>query len=355
MERLKHLMNRKLVYCLLACNAAVLGAWFLVMTDGQASERASRQPDSRVGDRVAGQGRVEPLSEAIRIGTEIPGKIQAVLVEEGDRVRSGQTIAVLENDTYRAAVTSAEAEVAQREAELRRIVNGARAEERREAQAAMEAAKAVADNALRELNRRRPLYDLGAISREELEQSERNYQVALSHHREAAERHAIVNGDAREEDRSTAEAALAHARARAAAAAAMLAKTSAKAPLAGVILRKHMNAGELVSDKGDTPIVTIGDLSKLRVRVDVDETDIGKLSVGLRAYATADAFPDRQFWGRVVRVGRMVGPKNVFTDQPWERIDTKVLQVLIELDEGSDLPVGLRVDVIIMTSPSRQE
>jgi HlyD family secretion protein len=348
-------MNRKLIYCLLACNVAALSVWFVLMKDSHASEPAPRQPDALAEDRVAGAGRVEPLSESIRVGSEIPGKIRAVLVKEGDLVRASQTIAVLENESYRAELESAEAAVAQREAELRRIVNGARSEERREAEATLDGATVIADAALRELDRRRPLYELGAISREELEHAERNYQVAVSHRREAAEKRALIDGDAREEDRSMAEAALAYARARTSAAAAMLEKAVVKAPIAGVILRKHVNAGEQVSDKGDTPIVTIGDLSTLRVRVDVDEIDVGKLHVGQKAYVTADAFPGTKFWGRVVRVGRMIGPKNVFTDQPAERVDTKVLQTLIEFDDAADLPVGLRVDAMIITSPSHQE
>jgi len=66
--------------------------------------------------------------------------------------------------------------------------------------------------------------------------------------------------------------------------------------------------------------------------------------VGQRAYVTAEAYGTRQFWGRVVRVGRILGKKNIRTDEPSEHVDTKILETLVELDPGQTLPLGLRVD-----------
>src|SRR3569833_2213881 len=82
---------------------------------------------------VAGAGRVEPESEAIKLGAELSGKLKAVYVEEGDHVREGQLLAELEIADYRAQVASAQAAVRESEAQLRKVVNGARNEERREA------------------------------------------------------------------------------------------------------------------------------------------------------------------------------------------------------------------------------
>jgi HlyD family secretion protein len=85
------------------------------------------------------------------------------------------------------------------------------------------------------------------------------------------------------------------------------------------------------------------------VRVDVDEADIGKIQVGQRAYVSAQAYGDRKFGGRVVRISQMLGKKNIRTEEPTERIDTKILETLIELDENSKLPPGLRVNTFIIT------
>lgn len=68
-----------------------------------------------------------------------------------------------------------------------------------------------------------------------------------------------------------------------------------------------------------------------------------------RAYVTAAAYGGRRFEGRVIRVGRILGRKNIRTDEPRERVDMKILEVLVELDEGASLPIGLRVDATLLT------
>jgi HlyD family secretion protein len=97
--------------------------------------------------------------------------------------------------------------------------------------------------------------------------------------------------------------------------------------------------------------VTIGDNSVLRVRVDVDETEVAQVRVGQMAYVTADAYRAQKFTGRVIRVGNEMGHKNIRTDEPAERVDTKILETLIQLDPGTQLPDGLRVDAYIKTTP----
>ena len=76
-------------------------------------------------------------------------------------------------------------------------------------------------------------------------------------------------------------------------------KTLIRSPINGVILRKHHRSGESVSNSSTVPdpIVTIGDNSRLRVRVDVDETEVAKVKVGQPAYVTADAFDKQKFPG----------------------------------------------------------
>ena len=96
----------------------------------------------------------------------------------------------------------------------------------------------------------------------------------------------------------------------------------------------------------------MADVTILRVRADVDETDVGKVRLGQRAYVTADAYGDRKFWGRVRRIGQVLGKKRVRTDEPTERVDTKILETLIELDRGQRLHLGLRVNSFILLDDS---
>jgi HlyD family secretion protein len=298
---------------------------------------------------ISAPGRVEAVSEEIRIGSQLSGRLHSVPVEEGDHVRKGQVLAQLENADYAARVANAEAELAERQAELSRIVNGARSQERRAAEASLQAAKAVLDNSRREAERRRALADSAMISRDEAERYERAYQVAQAEYERAAQEFSLIDADAREEDRRRAEAAVAGAAAQLAEARAYLEKTYIRSPLDGVVLRKMRHAGESVSTQFDSPIVTLGDDSTLRVRMDVDEVDVAHLYVGQAVYVTAEAFGDHKFTGHIMRVGQILGRKNVRTDEPSERVDTKILETLAQLDPGQKLPLGLRVDAYVET------
>jgi len=299
---------------------------------------------------IAAPGRIEAVSEEIRVSSELSGRLKTVNVEEGDRVVRGQVIAELENADYRARVASAEAELALREAELRKIVNGSRAEERREADAAKQAGKAVLENAKSEAERRRGLAERGVISRDEADRYERAYRVAQAEYEQVSQRFALVDAEAREEDRSKAEANVAEARAQVAEARAIYEKSFLRAPMNGVVLRKLRHIGESVSTQFDSPVITMADDSVLRVRLDVDETDVAKLKVGQQAYVTAEAYGDRRFEGTVIRVGRILGKKNLRTDERSEHVDTKILETLVELNAGERLPLGLRVDSYVVTS-----
>ena len=304
------------------------------------------------GAYVAGPGRIEPASEDIKVGSELSGKLKAVLVEEGDSVSEHQVVAVLVNGDYQAQVLSSRAVVRQKEAELRKVINGARLQERGEAYSTVEENKAVMENSRAEMDRRAKLYQAGIISREENERYIRQYNVAKAKYEESAQHHSLVDDKPREEDRSAAEAALDLAKAQLAEAEARYEKTLIRSPINGVILRKHHRSGESVSNSSTVPdpIVTIGDNTSLRVRVDVDETEVAKVKVGQLAYVTADAYAKQKFAGHVIRVGKELGRKNVQTGEPTEKIDTKILETLIQLDAGVELPVGLRVDAYIATA-----
>jgi HlyD family secretion protein len=312
------------------------------------------QPTAPPSSIISAAGRVEAVSEEVKIGSEIPGKLRQVLVDEGDHVHRGQIIAVLNNDDYAARIQTERAEIEIREAELRRVVNGSRQQERSEAQAAVREADAVMANARAEMNRRESLLRSGDISRSDFERTEREFNVAKARYDGAVQHHSFIDADARDEDRARAQASLGLARAQLQEAEALLAKTIIRSPMDGVILRRHLRAGETVDDKPDSPIFTMADDSVLRVRVDVDETDVARVAVGERAWFTADAFGDRKFPGHVVRVGEELGRKRVRTDEPTERIDTKILETLVELDGHPPLPVGLRVDSYIQTKGETQ-
>ena len=102
-----------------------------------------------------------------------------------------------------------------------------------------------------------------------------------------------------------------------------------------------------MSANGSTPILALGDTSRLRVRADVDETDVARIALNQPAYVRADAYGERRFAGRVMQIGQMLGRKKLRTDEPTERLDTKILEALIELETGCPLKPGLRVEAFI--------
>lgn len=302
-------------------------------------------------DTVAAPGRVESATEEINLGFEIPGRLEAVLVDEGDTVEAGAVIARLDASAQRAALASARARLSMAMAERDRVLNGARTEERREADAARLQAETAAAQADLELRRRKSLFDDGVIAREEYERAERDARLARARVDEVTERARTVQAEARDDDRARATAAVELARAQIAEVEAQLAKTELRAPTAGVIVRRFRRPGEtLTFERREMLIVTMADPSRLRVRVDVDETDIARLAVGQTVEITADAYGDRRFTGTVSRVATALGRKNVTTDDPTERTDTKVLETMVDLAPGTPLPLGLRVDAFIRVS-----
>jgi multidrug resistance efflux pump len=259
----------------------------------------------------------------------------------------------LQNEDYLAQVRSAEADVKAKEAALRKVMNGARHQERQEALSTVRAQQAVMENARAQAERYDKLFGAGVVSREEAERYTREYQVAKANYQEASEHHSLIDDKAREEDQSLAEANLQLARAQLQEASARYEKTFIRSPIDGLVLRKHHRNGESVSNSSTVPdpILTVGDNRVLRVRVEVDETEVSKVRVGQSAYVTADAYGNQKFWGHVVRVGQELGRKNVRTDEPTERVDTKILETLVELNPGVSIPVGLRVDGFIVAEP----
>src|SRR5579863_2286152 len=150
-------MNKKLwvVASIIAVSAA--GLTLAALRPGQHAAAVPVPSLLQQGHYVAGPGLVEPISEDIKVGSELSGKLRRVLVEEGDRVHAGQVVAVLVNADLEAQIQTSAALVNQREAELRKTVNGARDQERRQAYSSVLESSAVFENARAEMDRHNQL------------------------------------------------------------------------------------------------------------------------------------------------------------------------------------------------------
>lgn len=373
-------MKRTLILSAIAGLLAAFSiGYFFYVRPNRIEQNTSAQEEQSKKDSpanlIAAPGVVEAVSEETEVGAEIAGKLKQVLVEEGDQVVRGQTIAVLENADFQAQIVSAKTQIEtlrrqketaqarflQAKADRERIFNGARAEERNEAKAGFDETLPTLENARREFERRQRLFDSGDVSREELERARRNYETAQKQSATMQAKFNVVNADARRDDLQKADAAIrlteaqvrefdaliGEAQARVRAAEANFDKTIVRAPISGVILRKRLKDGESVSPESPTGIVTVADTSALRVRVDLDESDVAKIKENQTAYITADAYGEQKFAARVVKIGQVLGRKNFRTERPTEKVDTKILEVLLELAPDQKLPLGLRVDTFI--------
>jgi len=333
-------MNRKATIALSLAVALIAAPQYWAGNPAVAAENAPAR-----NGLVAAGGLVEPASEARQLSATVIGRIVTFNVDEGARVAAGEVIAEIENAELKAQLTAARAELAARESELERLNTGARDQEINQAKAEVKEAEAAAHLARVSFERRSELVNKQVASAETIDQARANRDVAEARRMLMTERLSLLTAPPRTEDVAIAGAKVEVARARIAEISAQIEKTIIRSPIEGIVLKVFRKAGETVTNLPPTPIATVGQIDRLRVRADVDETDVGRISPGQTAWVTADAFKNKRFRGTVARISSQMGRKNFRRENPEERLDTKVLEVLIDLDDAR-LPIGLPVDVI---------
>lgn len=295
------------------------------------------------GAFVAGNGIIEPADRETKVASQIAGRIAKVDVVEGQHVEQGAPLAELESAAEKAALDAAEGDLAGARADLLRTARGLRKEDVDAIVADTEAVKARSEQSQTSFERTQKLAQTGAATPDELDRAQKQAEADKRSLESAeAKRKAAIAGS-RSEDVLLAQAKVSAAAARRDQAKATLERLTIRAPITGEVLAVKFRAGEYYSPAGQDPLVIMGDTSKLRVRMDVDERDVAKVQVGAKAFATLNAYPGRRVPGAVVEVGKRMGRKNVRTDDPTERIDTKILEVVIELSDKQGLWPGLRV------------
>lgn len=310
-----------------------------------AREPAASWPSDDPGVLFCAPGVTEPASRAIQIYSELSGTIGRMHVQSGDRIRAGQPLFDLVSDSQQAEVRAYEAQVSLARAELAKLESWDRPEDREVARAQWDEAKALTERARNELERVRSLKDNSAASDKELFDRQSDLLVAQAREAAAKARYDRSTAGPRAVDLAYARAQVAQAESQLRVAQSMLDKTRICSPIDGVVLYRFREVGESVFPNVPAPVVSIGNRDVLHIRVDVDELDLGKVRPGQRVFATCDALGDRRFGGTVVEIAQTMGRKNFRTDRPTERADTKILEVVVALDDGRDLPVELQMAV----------
>lgn len=257
--------------------------------------------------RVTATGHVE-ARRAVEISADISGRIVELPVEEGEDVEEGDLLLRIDPTQYRAAVRRAEASLAEAEA--------------REARA-----QAAYERARRGWERTRELRDAGEnyVTEDEAEAAETDAELARS-------------------DWSAAQHAVEQARAGLNEAEDRLDKSVIRAPMSGRVTRLNVDVGETAvvgtMNNPGSLLLTISNLTEMEAVLEVDETDIPRVSVGDSASVEIDAFPGRPLAGRVRKIGNSsvqgVGPQAQAGDQA---VDFEVRVAL------RDPPAGVRPDL----------
>ena len=306
------------------------------------------KPVEPAPEQVAANGVVEGAHPEAALRLEVPGTIAVVHVHEGQEVQTGALLLELSNDTQKQQVALAKADLAVARAELERLRNGERAEKRKAAAALEESRRVLLQHAEADRKRSQMLIHTNAATREQFDNDHFKVLRTKADVAEAAAQRALVEAPPRAEDVAIAEGKVAAAEAKLHLAETDLAKTRLLARSPGLILQVHAELGELATPTSAQPLVTMADLSHLRVRAFIEELDAGRVRVGQRAVITADGYPDQKFTGTASRLIPRMGKRAPQTDQANEYKDMYYREVLIDLDSTTlDLPVNLRVQVRI--------
>ena len=293
-------------------------------------------------------GTVEATEAAL--GFQVPGRIARIGPHEGDQVKSGDELAVLDRDELEARRTQAQWQLAGARALLAEIEAGSRSEETAQArEGARSAGERVAD-AQRDLERAQRLLQGGAISQEAFDKAKLALDVATAQRNQADEQLKLVEKGPRSERRDAQRAVVAQGEAALRAADAALGNAAIKAPFAGVVAVRDREPGETVA--AGAPVLTIVDLGDRWIRIYIRENQIGAVRLGQAATITSDTYPARTYAGSVSFIASEAEftPRNVQTKE--ERVKlVYAVKVRITGDPAIDLKPGMPADVKIATQP----
>ncbi|MEA5531795.1 ABC exporter membrane fusion protein [Dolichospermum sp. UHCC 0684] len=335
---------------------------------------------------VTALGRIEPEGEVIKLSAPVSGegsRVEKILIQEGDMVKVGQTIAILDNsDRLQAELTEAKAEVRIIQSKIAQIQAGVKQGEITaqkaiidrlavESQGDIDTQKATLEklqaellNAESENKRYQELYTEGAISASQRDSKSLNVETAkksleaaqsqlkkleLSSQQRKKEASATLDqiSEVRKVDVEAAIAELNRAEVLVKKATINLQKAYVKSPQNGQVFEIHTHPGELITNNG---IADIGKTSQMYVVAEVYESDITKILQGKQVRIVGDIFP-QELQGKVERIGLQVSKQNLTNTDPSSNIDNRIVKVHIRLNTASSQQAAkftnMQVKVII--------
>ncbi len=222
------------------------------------------------------------------LNSKLAGTIEEVLVEEGDTVKSGDSLISLTSETVEAKLQQAEGAKAAAQAQANKATAGARSQEVAQAKAAYEYAQKTYD-------RMKKLLDQEAISEASFDQVEAQYTAAKETYEMALE-------GARAEDKQAASALVTQANGAVAEVNSYLEDSVIKAPFDGIVTTVNVDEGELIST--GMPLAAVTSPENPWVEVNVNETDLAKVHLGKEVELTFTAYPDKTYMGKISNVNK---------------------------------------------------
>ena len=324
-------MNKKLVAVPVVLIAVAAGAWWVLRDHGVAP-----------GELVL-HGNID--IRQIDLAFNASGRIDQVLVREGDRVAKGQLLARLDTTRLQLALAQAEALAAAQNAQVAKLRAGSRPEEIRQAEAQRDAAQAAADDARDVYERQRDLVARHFVSQQQADSAKHALDAAQERLKAAEETYRLAVLGPRKEDVAAAQASFAAQDAAAAGLKRDIAEGELKAPEAGVIENRILEPGDMASPQKTALTLALTD--PVWARVFLPEAALGRVPVGARATIGTDSHPDRKYaaWVGYVAPSAEFTPKSVETT---ELRTSLVYQARVFACEGqAELRQGMPVTVTI--------
>jgi len=313
-------MKKKTLWWIVGISVTVLLLLIIIVkstSDKGTHVAVEKAASHTITETVTASGKIYPETE-VKIAPEVSGEITELHYEEGDSVHKGDLLVKINPAVYSSMVDQAEASVQQSRSTASNSKN------------MMDQAQSQYDLALATYNRNKKLYQDKVISQLEFEQAEASYKSAKATF-DAAKASSTggvfgIKG---------AEANLSQMREN-------LRKTTIFAPTSGIISQLNVKKGERVvgtAQMAGTELLTIADMSRIEVRVDVSETDIEKVKIGDTTVIEADAYRNRKFIGIVSKIG--VSSSKTTTVTSTDQVTNYTVHILILPSSYADIVAKL--------------
>jgi len=282
----------------------------------------------------------------VNMGFKTSGRVVELLVEEGQKVKKGDKLAILDSAEVESQVAQHRAYLNETITRLQELKAGSRPQEIEQATANVKYAEAELIKAKKDHERAEVLYKNGAISAQQMDTAKKVYDTAVSQHKKALEALSLVKEGPRKEEIRAAENRVRQAEAALKASEERLKDTILYAPVSGVIMRKDIELGETVAS--GISVYTIGDLENPWIKVYVKEDRLGLVKLGQKAEITTDSYPGKKYEGAVTYISSEAEftPKNVQTQEERVKLVFGVKASVKNIND--ELKPGMPADVRIM-------